>query len=321
MKRRFDSAPPRRPVFIISCILLWAAVLAAILISGAFDKTEPAPVFGSLEGRFESDVAMELDGRTLHYRENEITNYLIIGTDADDLSRASGADFLVILAIDRANRTVTPVLLDRDSMTQARTYGASGQPDSARTAQLRLAQTFGDSGGADTVQAVEKMLHGIKIDCSVVLDTAAVPLVNEAVGGVEITLEDDFSGYDPAMVRGKTLHLTDAQAEFLAHGSAAAGTSPTEGQRQLFSALLARLRQTAEGDASALSRILTALHGHAASDAAENQILPDMTRAMQYDWLPLRTPEGTHISGEDGSVRFHADEDSLKRLAADIWFR
>ena len=154
-------------------------------------------MFGSLEGRFESSVTLEQEGRTLHYRENEITNYLIIGVDKDDVTDVTGhqnggqADFLVILAIDRINRCITPVMLDRDTMVEMQTYGVFGHPAGTRVMQLCLAQAYSGiniPGSVNTVETVEKLLQGIDIHHYVVLDMSAIPLVNDALGGVEVTL-------------------------------------------------------------------------------------------------------------------------------------
>ena len=80
--------PPGRLLLIGGSILLWlVALLVLLVLFGMGEEAAREPVFGSLEGRFESDVTMALDGRTLHYRENEITNYLFIGVDKEDVTQ------------------------------------------------------------------------------------------------------------------------------------------------------------------------------------------------------------------------------------------
>ena len=314
-------------------VVLYAVMLVVLIVVLCQEKSEEAPVFGSLEGRFVSDVMMERDGRTLYYRENEITNYLIIGVDRENVTEASGhqhggqADFLVVLAIDRIHRTVTPVMLDRDAMVQMQTYGVFGHPSGTKVMQLCLAQAYSGvniPGSVNTVQTVEKLLHGIRIGHYVVLDMAAVPLVNDALGGVEVTLRDDFSMYDPAMTKGATLRLMGEQAEFFVRGrmTVADGSNASRmtRQQQYLSGLLTQFRRTVRGDQAALQDILRSLKGHMVSDAQDEMLLNDVNAYDDYEWLPLRTLSGEHAVDEYGFAEFWVDEEALKQLVADVWF-
>lgn len=317
------------------CILLWAAALIVLLVIFSIgDEPEAAPVFGSLEGRFESSVTMDLDGKTLHYRENEITNYLFIGVDKDDVTNVSGhqnggqADFLVVLAIDRINRSITPVMLDRDAMVEMQTYGVFGHPAGTRVMQLCLAQAYSGvniPGSVNTVETVEKLLKGIDVHHYVVLDMSAIPLVNDALGGVEVTLQDDFTVYDPTMTKGATIRLMGQQAEFFVRGrmTVADGTNASRmaRQQQYLSGLLTQFRLTVKGNQLKLNEVLDALSGHMATDAGDNTLLHDVNAYDDYTWQPLQTLQGEHAIDEYGFAEFWVDEDALMRLVAGIWFK
>lgn len=334
MERRYGARPSRKILVIVVCVLLWIAALAMVLlVFGDEEKEEKKAVFGSLEGRFRSDISMELDGETHYYRENEITNYLIIGVDKEDVTRVSGhqnggqADFLVVLSVDRIHRTVTPLMLDRDSMVEMQTYGVFGHPAGTKTMQLCLAQAYSGvniPGSVNTVQTVEKMLHGIKINHYVVLDMQAIPLVNDAIGGVEVTLEDDFTVYDPVMTKGSALRLMGDQAEFFVRGrmTVADGTNASrmKRQQQYLSGFLNQFRESVKGNQARLNDVLDAVEGHMASDAKNDTILRDVNAYDEYEWLPLQTPAGEHAIDEYGFAEFWIDEASLKHLVAGIWF-
>ena len=171
--RRLSALPAGRALLLGGSVLLWlVALLVLLVLFGMGDKPAQAPVFGSLEGRFESDITMALDGRTLHYRENEVTNYLVIGVDKEDVTQVTGhqhggqADFLVVLSIDRIRRSITPLMLDRDTMVEMQTYGVFGHPSGTRVMQLCLAQAYSGvniPGSVNTVETVEKLLQGIDI--------------------------------------------------------------------------------------------------------------------------------------------------------------
>ena len=319
---------------IAGCVLLWAAMLVALLVVlGTDEAAAPEPVFGSLEGRFESKITMELNGEVLHCRENEITNYLIIGVDKEDVNQVTGyqrggqADFLIVLSIDRVRRTITPVMLDRDAMVEMKTYGVFGHPAGTRVMQLCLAQAYSGvstSGTLNTVETVEKLLQGIKIHHHVVLDMTAIPLLNDAIGGVEVTLKDDFTSYDPAMKEGVTLRLMGKQAEFFVRGrmTVADGTNASRmaRQQQYLNGMLEQFSHTVKGKQHKLNEILDAVGDHMSTDAGSNTLLHDVNAYDDYTWQPLQTLQGEHAIDEYGFAEFWVDETALKQLVAGIWF-
>lgn len=334
MERRFGAMSPRRILLIAGGVLLWVAALVAVLILFGTDKdTEPEPIFGSLEGRFESDVTMELNGKTLYYRENEITNYVFIGVDRTDVTQMTGhqnggqADFVVVLSIDRIRRSITPVMLDRDAMVEMKTYGVFGHPAGTRVMQLCLAQAYSGiniPGTVNTVETVEKLLQGIDIHHYVVLDMSAIPLVNDVIGGVTVTLKDDFTSFDPVMKKGTTLRLMGKQAEFFVRGrmTVADGTNASRmaRQQQYLNGLLEQFRQTVKGRQHKLNEVLNAVKDHMFTDAGDNLLLHDVNAYDDYEWKPMQTLKGTHTIDENGFAEFWVDEAALKQLVADIWF-
>lgn len=335
MERRFGALSPRRILLIICSILLWAAMLCVLVVVLKKDEvTNNKAVFGSLNGRFESSLTMEHEGQTLHYRENEITNYLIIGLDQESVNKISThqrggqADFLVVLSIDRMDRSITPIMLDRDAMVEMQTYGVFGDPSGTRVMQLCLAQAYSGvntSGSVNTVNTVEKLLMGIDIHHYVVMDMTAIPMVNDALGGVEVTLYDDFTVFDPAMKKGATMRLMGKQAEFFVRGrmTVADGSNASRmaRQQQYLSGLLVQFRRTAKGDQGKLHEIFKLLDGHMLSDTTINTLLHDINAYDDYEWNAMRILSGDHKIDQYGFAEFWVDEAALKRLVADIWFQ
>ena len=333
MKRRYGEFSPRKLLFMGGSVLAWIAALVVLLVLVQTEE-EPEPVFGSLKGRFESSITMEHEGETLRYRENEITNYLIIGVDKTDVNQVVGyqqggqADFLVVLSIDRISRSITPVMLDRDAMVEMQTYGIFGHPAGTRVMQLCLAQAYSGldvSGSLNTVKTVEQMLHGIKINHYVVLDITAIPLINDAIGGVEVTLYDDFTAFDPVMTQGSTIRLMGKQSEFFVRGrmTVADGTNASRmaRQQQYLSGLLTQFRRSVRGDQVKLNDVLNSAKGHMYADTANDVLLRDVNAYGDYEWNALRILSGEHTIDEEGFAEFWVDEAALSRLVADVWFK
>ncbi len=317
-------------------ILLYVLILLGIYFVGTrLDKKESTVIYGSLDGRYQSAITLELGGQTLHYRENEIVNYLLIGVDKPlvlpngSVTFLSGqGDFLLVISVDRRNRTVTPLMIDRDTITDVQVYGVFGDPAGTRRMQICLAQAFrgkSTSGSVNTAQAVSGLLQGIKIDRWMVVDTEGIALLNDALGGVTVTLQDDLTALDPALKKGESIRLQGKQAEYFVRGrmSVADGTNSSrmERQKQYLDALLGQLINTLKSDTQGVNKVLKALSGHFMPSYDINVLINDINAYGVYAWQDMRRLAGNHQAGEDGFVEFIPDEGALKALVAEIWFK
>lgn len=158
MKRRLNSMTPCKIMVIAGSIVLYVIILTVLLVL-VFQDEEQETVFGSTEGRFLSDITMEYEGDTYYYRENQITNYLIICPDEEDgetdsQNEQTEHDDLVVLRIDRSNTTVTPVTLDLNIAEHPELSADASEYD-------------------DIARYIGELLYGVKIDNYFVLSEEA----------------------------------------------------------------------------------------------------------------------------------------------------
>ena len=83
--------------------------------------------------------------------------------------------------------------------------------------QLTMAYAYGDGreGSCENmVESVQKLLCGFTIDQYMAVDTTVVAQLNDAVGGVTVTIPTDgMEKKDPAFVKGNQVTLHGKQAE------------------------------------------------------------------------------------------------------------
>ena len=233
----------RRPSGVrIALILLGLAVVYAGILLGVravgnrLEGQDAVEAVGSLEGRFDSDIlTTQYANRTWTYRKRDLTNILLLGVDWTETEDAvSGryagqADFLYLITLDKKNRTILTLQLDRDTITDIRIFGPFGDYTGIRTTQLCLSHAYGDTpeqNNENTVWAVERLLGGIPVDACVALDMGAIDALNEALGGVTVTLEEDFSRLDAQM------HERGRREERVAHAAAAGIHSGSDGENR-----------------------------------------------------------------------------------------
>lgn len=330
----WGRAKTTRTAMLIAVYCSLLILLAVLLFIGADERGAKEETFGSLDGRFTSAITLEKDGQTFCYREMEITNYLLIGvdrseSDGDAYQSSVQADFLLLLSIDRRNRTITPLMVDRDTMAWVTTYGVFGHPAGARQMQICLAQAFhakGGTGSENTMRAVSALLGNVTIDRYLAIDIGGIAILNDALGGVEVTLADDFTAIDPAMQRGATVVLTGKQAEAFVRGrmTVGDGTNAARMKRQqvYLESLLDRLfAQDGENAGTELERVLKALDGHLETNLQQAELLSDLQRYGGYTWQPFASVTGTHTTGTDGFTEFWADEDALTQMIISLWFQ
>lgn len=329
MRHRFRSA-----LFWLAVIVL-SSVTVFLYLNNPSNTNDGEP-FGTLAHRFDSSLELEWDGSTWNYRDQEVINVLISGVDQGEFAadnagfRAGGqADFLMLVAIDRRNKTITPIQIDRDTIAEIDILGIMGDPAGTRQTQICLAQSFGSTGHdrcQNVVTAVSRYLFGIPIHYYAALDLSAIPVINDALGGVTVTIREDLSNLDPAMTQGAVITLQGSQAEtFVRSRTSVQGDKTNVGrmqrQREYIISAADKIIQGMEHDKNYAPRLLKKLDGHILTNIPLdwlNTYLGPNTKYVQVD--PL-IPEGEHIIGKDGFVEFHPDYESLKSMLIGIHFR
>lgn len=338
-RRRGRQSRPsgiRLVVLLLGIALVYGGVLLGVKVVG--NRLERAGVHetvGSLEGRFTTkNLTMEYAGRTWTYRERDLTNILLIGVDWTDAGqeRASlrydgQADFLLLLTIDQKNRTISTLQIDRDTMTPVKIYGAFGDYAGVRTEQICLSHAYGDSAAQNcqnTVWAVSRLLGGIPIDAYIAFNMDSIVPINDALGGVSVTLEDDFSRLDPAMTQGSTLTLQGMQAEYYVRGRMGVGEgtnlSRMERQRIFMEAVGDMVVEGMNKDLDFVGTLFDELADYMTTDVNRGWLINRAYGSRAYQRLDAKLIAGSHCTGADGFTEFWADEDALDNLLTSMYF-
>ena len=108
-------------------------------------------------------------------------------------------------------------MIPRDTMTDITLTDLSGNVLGKDMQHLNLAYAYGDGREKSCeymVEAVSGLLGGLKIEWYLAADMSAIPMLNDEVGGVTVTIETEgMEQRDPALVKGETITLKGKQAE------------------------------------------------------------------------------------------------------------
>lgn len=210
---------------IIMLVIAAVIVIAAVAAISIMENRKSEPVTDS--GR---DV-YNIEGVECTKKQN-VETYLIMGTDRNDSpeDKLTRADTVILLAIDRKNETYSLLPLDRDAMVTYEITDKEGEVLGEASTQLALAYTAGrdDEEGCEiTEKAVSKLMGDQFINGYAAINMDSIGKINNILGGVDVTIEDDF-GAGSDFVVGQQVHLNDEQAEEFVRGRKGVGDGTNE---------------------------------------------------------------------------------------------
>ena len=340
-KRRNGSEGVRRTVDKRRGILKTVTAVLAVLVllimgyrAGRWLETrdaKPEPR-GDAQARLSYEPTIEVDGVAYRQRKN-VTAILFMGIDRGGDAPGSGyrnggqADFLELVVVDDANKTLTRLQIDRDTMTPVTVLGVLGNRSSVRTLQISLSHGFGDGGAQScelTVEAVSNLLMGAPIDEYVAMNMDGISVLNDAVGGVTVTLEDDFSALDASMTPGTTLTLRGEQAELFVRGRMSIGVGTNEArmarQQVYLSELAGLLREQIHADKAFVGQLYDALQPYMVTSMSRGLMINKAWGARDYTSTVVKL-EGRHEVDTDGFMQFFADEQMLRKTVLELFYQ
>lgn len=183
------------------------------------------------------EAPVEINGVLCRPKKN-LRTFLFMGIDnteqhTDDYNIGGQADVLLLLVLDKTHGQYYQLDINRNTMTEIHSFDDDGNDIGTSVAQISYSHMQGGGGALsceNTCRAVSDLLMGQKIDGYVALSMYDIGKINHVVGGVSVTIEDDFSREDPSLVMGQTIKLTDEQAEHFIRGRMSVGDGTNEGR-------------------------------------------------------------------------------------------
>lgn len=313
---------------------LAVALLAVFLLTGAFLLLELWEKRQSIfpEQKTENTV-YEYNG--VEYVKNEdVESFLILGLDKfddainnDSYNNDQRADFLMLLVFDNSEKKFTAVHLNRDTMVNMNVLGVAGQKIGTVNKQLALAHTYGngrDVSCRNTADAVSELLNGVKVNHYLSITMDAVPILNDLLGGVEVTVLDDFSGIDDTLIKGETvtLHgdhaLTYVRERYGLEDSS--NSTRMVRQRQYMTAVYDKAMLEIENDDNFVIEASSKLADYIVSDRSVNQLQEIAKKLSQYKFTEIETLEGESVV-KDGLMEFRPDADSIDKIVFELFYK
>lgn len=268
-----------------------------------------------------------------YFPRQDITVMLVMGidqtgpvTDSGSYRNPGAADLVALLIFDEKTRECNVLCLNRDTMLEMPVLGIGGKQAGTAYGQLALAHTYGgglEDSCENTVETVSNFLNKIRIDYYISVNMDAIPLVNDAVGGVTVQVEDDFSAVDPTVTKGEVT-LRGKQAVHYVQTRKGVGdqlnVSRLQRQQAYIRGLVGKMQEAAQEDTSFVSTLYQQLSPYLVSNCPVKTMNGFVSSSDPYTLGQIVTPEGSNVLGEQ-YYEFYADEEKLEELTLRLFYR
>ena len=315
----------KKVVVLLIIVALLAALIAGAALMSKKEAEAPIENAGTAQNAAVKTKSLTYNGQE-YPMKTHLQTVLLIGTDAVEAYEQTTegvkpfynynqADFLTLLVLDTDNNTAEILQVNRDTMTDVPWLDVLGNYGGTEFKQLCLAFNYGDGGPKscrNTVSAVSSLLFDAPIDYYMQVPMTAIPVLNDVVGGVPITFQEDLTDIDPAFVKGATLRLDGSQAEKFVRSrmglSDDTNTYRMERQRQYLDSFQNCAREAIDTDSQFVLTLLEKLSDYLQTNLTGDQLVNFITQLDESEISPIRPPQGT-LTLEDGHYAFYVDLD------------
>ena len=274
----------------------------------------------------------EYDGKK--YEQNkDLQLILFTGLDTydntivDSYRNDNLADCIILLVFNKENKTVLPIQINRDTMCNYHILGIGGRIAGDDYGQIALSHSYGsgDIGSLVNVKdAVSDLLTGVYIDYYISTTMDSVAVVNDAAGGVEVYVEDDFSSIDSSIVMGQNNTLMGNQALTFVRSRKglddSSNVSRMNRQRVYLKALYEKCKDLIEKDSDFVYNTLNKVLDYIIANTNIYGLSDIGNTLLDYELLDSVKLEGKPIVGDEGFVEYYVDEDYLKQFCIKYFY-
>ena len=288
----------------------------------------------------ESGDVVTYKGEKYVYNEN-ITSILFMGIDkrtientSSKIGKSGQADMLMLAIMDVESGKVNLWNISRDAMTEVDIYNVEGEYVRTDNLQACLAYAYGDgreSSCRNVVRSVSRLLYGMPIQSYAAIDLEALPLLNDAVGGVEVTIHEgdiltaDFKPGTKVLLTGEDAekYLRTRILDWTTMGTLDSNNNRMARQKQYMTNFMHKaLVQTREDITTPVKLYRIAMQDdHMVTDLTPAKItyLATVFSKVNFSENNFQKVPGEVVAGEV-YAEYHVDDEALYQMILDTFY-
>lgn len=274
---------------------------------------------------------LKYKGKEYRLKEN-VQTILVLGLDKFDMPDAESynndkqSDFMMLLVVDHENESCTALHINRDTIAEMNILGVAGDVVGTVEKQIALAHTYGNGqemSCRNAADAVSKLLMNVEIDHYVSVTMDAVSVYNDFLGGVEVTVLDDFSGIDDTLVEGETVTLMGEHALNYVRTRYGLDDSTNSRrmvrQRQYIEALYEKTMERFNGDSDFIVKAASKLAEFMITDYTGTGLQTLAEKIMDYQFVEICELEGRNVRGDE-HIEFYPYDSSIEETVINLFY-
>lgn len=312
---------------ILNCLYLGLILILVLLMLYSGIRVIESTILPKENGEVSDSTEKTISVNGVYYfPRQDITVFMVLGIDkygemqSSEYHRNSGdADMIALLIFDESEKTYTVLTINRDTMVEMPVLGTFGQQAGTSYGQLALAYTYG-TGLEDSCENVKETLQnfipGLTVDHYLAMDMDAISLLSDAVGGVTVTVTDDFSEVDSELPIG-TVTLKGQQAISFVQSRKGVGSqlnlSRMERQKEYMEGFVRSFKQALKANSTFVVSVYSDISPYIVTDCSSTVISTLSDRYADYELNEVISLTGENGLGEE-YYEFYVDEDALLEL-------
>lgn len=272
---------------------------------------------------------------TIYAYNEDIMTFLFMGIDknSDVQEVAEGtnggqADALFLAVMNPDDRTIKIIGINRNTMTDIDLYNDDGAYMNTVKAQIAVQHGFGNGVEKSCEyqqKAVANLFYNLPIHGYAAINMSAIPTINDAVGGVDVTVLEDLTKKDSALVEGADVHLMGESAfwyvKYRDTKEFASADNRLARQKQYLNAFIGAAKRAAKEDISVAVDLYQAILPQMVTNVTLDEVayLAPILVDYKFDENSFYMMEGETVMGEEFE-EFYADEDALYEMIIEVFY-
>lgn len=250
-------------------------------------------------------------------------------TESEIVNGTNQADTLLLGIFDADQSSVKVIHIPRDTEADVKVLDMTKRYVDTERMHICLQHAYGDGGKIScelTMDAVSGLLFGIPVNRYVSLGTNGVIKAVNAVGGVELTMLDDFSFYSDAMKKGETVKLNGKRALTYIQARQDKGLDGTDGgrmkrQTQFLTAFIQTVKEKSEKNPALILSVYDAVKDYLQTDLSVEELLFLANQGLDAGFSGENLISLPGTVGDEPQPLFHMDEPAAKQMIIDLFYQ
>lgn len=266
---------------------------------------------------------------------DDVINILCMGVDREedmmwdygDGRSVGQADAIFLASMDLKKDSIRIIAVPRDTMVTLQLYDKLGMNVGAIEGQITLQYAYSDGGDMSCYlmeRRVSELLCNIPIHGVIAVNLSCIPVINDAVGGVTVVMEEDYTQINPAFQKDAAVHLwgEDAVDFIQKRDTSVEGSALTRisREKQYLNAFIEQGKQAVRKDIRLPLTLMEELKNSMITSLSSTEVLYLALEAMACDFSEedMYVLPGAIAMG-DKYEEYYIDKDAVTKIVVDLF--